>query len=344
VPLNAFNIYGNQLVNSVFNWTTQNTKTALGDLDAPFAGVPTPGLRTWVKKQLRADPSPSQPPAFYRDGVFGVQNSAGGQNGPRDAYMTFTGTTVTNWKLSTYYTLTFTTPNDTFDNIIVYRRVNNITAANSTSTAVAKYFGLGAWERITIPRTSITKAGGFYTLNLRGPISPELFEPYYQLQAGKTLYRSQYGPDGNWPSIGGTAGRVINTVYPYWGVGNTSFSNTSNTRYVEFLFSIQDAGVVSDKAARVTDFFVANTLGSYTPESDGFISGNVSKLTVVNVSDYNNLVAGYGRNINEALTSIPLSNLVVLGGTTIPYSNVSYYNTPTANWIRLQGPDGVTVY
>lgn len=343
VPLNAFNVYGNQLVNSVFNWTTQNTKTALGALDAPFAGVPTPGLKTWIKKQLRQDPSASQPPSFYRDGVFGVQNSSGGAGGgPRDAFMTFTGTTVTNWKLSTYYTLTFTTPNDTFDNIIVYRRVNDTIAANSTSTAVAKYIGLGAWERITIPRTSITKSGGVYTLNLRGPISPDLFDPYYQIQAGKTLYKNIYGPSGNWPQF--NSGVVINTVYPYWGVGNTSFSNTTNTKYVEFLLSIQDLGVVSDKAARLTDFYVANTLGAYTPESDGFISGNVSKINVVNVSDYNTFVAGYGRNINEALTGIPLSNLVLLGGTTVPYSNVSYFNTPSANWIRLQGPDGVTVY
>ena len=340
VPVNAFQVYGNQLVNSVFNWTTQNTKTALNALDAPFAGVPTPGLKTWIKRQSSKEPSASQPPAFYRDGVFGIYNYSGGAGGgPRDAYMTFSGTTVTNWKLSTYYTLTFTTPNDTFNSIIVYRRVYDAVAAAGTNPRAAKYFGLGAWEKIEIARTSITKAGGVYTLNLRGPIHTNLFEPYYQIQSGKTLYRSEYGASGNWPLF--NSGVVINSIYPYWGVGNGG--GTYNT-IVEFLFVIKDVGVVSDKAARVTDFSVPFTLGDYTFESDGFISGNVNKLNVVNVSDYNNFVAGYGRNINEALEGINLNQLHVYGGTTIPYSNVSYYNTPSANWIRLQGPDGVTVY
>ena len=343
VPVNAFTIYGNQLVNSVFNWTTQNTKTALNALDAPFEGVPTPGLKTWIKRQLRQDPSASQPPAFYRDGVFGIYNYSGGiSGGPKDAYMTFSGSTATAWKLSTYYTLTFTTPNDTFNSIIVYRRVNDVNAANSTNTTIAKYNGLGAWEKIEIARTSITKAAGVYTLNLRGPLHPDLFDPNYEKRAGTTLYKNIYGASGNWPQF--NSGVVINSVYPYWGVGNTNFSVATNTKYVEFLFVIKDAGVVSDKAARVTDFYVAKDLGAYTFESDGFISGNVNKLNVVNVSDYNGLVAGYGRNINEALEGINLNQLVVTGGTTVPYSNVSYYNTPSANWIRLQGPDGVTVY
>jgi hypothetical protein len=342
VPVNAFTIYGNQLVNSVFNWVTQNTKTALNALDAPFEGVPTPGLKTWVKRQLRQDPPAGQAPSFYRDGVFGVQNSAGGSNGPRDAYMTFSGTTVSAWKLSTYYTLTFTTPNDTFDSIIIYRRVNDVNAANSTSTTVAKYTGLGAWEKIEIARTSITKAAGVYTLNLRGPIHPDLFDANYEKRAGATLYKNIYGAAGNWPQF--NSGVVIANVYPYWGVGNTNFSVATNTKYVEFLFVIKDAGVTSDKAARVTDFYVAKDLGAYTAQSDGFISGNVNKLNVVNVSDYNTLVGGYGRNISEALTGINLNQLHLIGGTTVPYSNVSYFNTPSANWIRLSGPDGTTVY
>jgi hypothetical protein len=345
VPLNAFQIYGNQLVNSVFNWTTQNTKTALNALDAPFAGVPTPGLKTWVKKQLSKEPSAGQPPSFYRDGYYGVYNYSGGAGGgPTDARATINpGTTpvVTNWKLSTYYTLTFTTPNDTFTNIIVYRRVYNADSATrlANTAGIAKYNGLGAWEKITIPRTSITKSGGVYTLNLRGPLSPALFDNKYEINAGTTLYQKIYGPDGNWPQYG--SGIVINSVYPYWGVGN---GGGTYKNIVEFLFSIEDAGVVSDKAARVTDFDVPFTLGSYTFESDGFISGNVSKLNVVNVSDYNTFVAGYKRNINEALTGINLNQLVLIGGTTVPYSNVSFYNTPSVNWIRLQGPDGVTVY
>jgi hypothetical protein len=342
VPLNAFLVYGNQLVNSVFNWTTQNTKTALNALDAPFEAVPTPGLKSWVKRQTRKDPSSGANPSFYRDGYFPVYNYAGGQNGPRDAYMTSSGTTVSAWKLSTYYTLTFITPNDTFNSIIVYRRVNDVNAANSNNPRIAKYYGLGPWEKVEIARTSMTKANGVYTLNLRGPIDPELFDANYEIRSGTTLYQNIYGSSGNWPQ--NNSGVVINNVYPYYGVGNSNFSVATTNKYVEFLFVIKDIGVVSDKAARVTDFDVPYTLGEYTFESDGFISGNVSKLTVVNVSDYNNFVPGYGRNIVEALEGINLNQLHVRGGTTVPYSNVSYYNTPSANWIRLQGPDGVTVY
>ncbi|CAB5223958.1 Tip attachment protein J [uncultured Caudovirales phage] len=340
VPVSAGLTYTN-LMNTVFNFTVQNTKAALDALDAPFAATPTPGLRTWIKRQAKV----------YD--VYGLLSAGGTQivgASPNqvEAYALKTSNVVTAIKLGSYYKLTFTTPNDTFDNITVYRRVYDQAAAAGNQTSVAKYYGLGAWEKVEIPRTSMTKAGGVYTVNLRGPLHPELFEGYYQLQAGKTLYSSAYTPSGNWPIIGGL---VVNSVYPYWGAGNTNFNITTNTKWVEFLIAIKDVGVLSDKAARLTDFNTSGLSASYRYDTDGFISGNVSKLNVVSLSDYNNFVAGYGRNLNEAITGVSLDKLVLPGGTAgghYGFSGTPYrfnYTTPAVNWIYLTGPEsGDTVF
>jgi len=339
VPVNIRLQY-TDLMNNVFDFITQNTKTALDALDAPFAATPTPGLRTYIKRQTK------------QFDVYGGLASGGTQIVSTSARQVEASATkvsgqVTAIKLATYYKLTFTTPNDTFDNVTVYRRLFNRTAADGTQAGVAKYYGLGAWEKVEIPRTSMTKANGVYTLNLRGPLHPELFDPYYELQAGKTLYDSGYGPSGNWPTAGQP---VINSVYPYYGAGNTNFSVATNVTKVEFLLAIKDVGVLSAKAAYLTDFNTAGDGAEYTYEKDGFVSGNVSKLAVHNLSDYNTFVAGYGRNLNEAITSISLSNLVVPGGRAgghYGFSGAPFrpsYSTPSASWIRLSGPDGDTVY
>jgi hypothetical protein len=342
VPVNAFSIYGNQLVNSVFNWTTQNTKTALNALDAPFAGVPTPGLKTWIKRQIVPYNSGSQ----FASG--GTQIAIINQE-QIEATASKTNNVTTAIKLNTYYKLTFTTPNDTFDNITVYRRLYNQPAAAGTQSGVAKYYGLGAWEKIEIPRASITKAAGVYTLNLRGPLHPEMFNRNYNPSVGgSTLYESYYGPSGNWPLGSST---VINSVYPYYGAGNAN----SNTVWVEFLLAIKDVGVLSTQAARLTDFSTSGSGPEYRQEIDGFVSGNVSKLAVVNLADYNTFTAGYNRNLNEAITNIALNKLIAPpvfnGGNITGFAGAPFrfnYSSPnvniSANWIYLSGPDGVTVY
>jgi hypothetical protein len=339
VPTDAVKINPN-LMNTVFNWTTQNTKTALDALDAPFGAVPTPGLKTWIKRQnVQYD--------LYGSVQSGGTQVSGNSVQQVEAVGTKSGTTYTAFKLSTYYTLTFTTPNDTFDNITVWRRWYNSTAAAGTQTGVAKYYGLGAWEKIEIPRASITKASGVYTLNLRGPLDPTLFEPYYQ-QTGystKTLYRSEYTASGNWPPTGGL---VATGMYPYYGAGNTNLSTASTPTYVEFLLAIKDVGVLSTQAAKLTDFNTSGVSPNYRLETDGFISGNVNKLATVTLADYNPYTAGYGRNLNEAITNIALNKLVLppsgnYGFTGVPNRNGSY-TTPVASWIYLSGPDGVTVY
>ena len=340
VPLNAFAIYGNQLVNSVFNWTQLNTKLALDALDAPFEAVPTPQPKTWIKRQTKDN----TPGGLFSSGGTELVLASSGQV---EAVVAKTSGVVSSIKLSTYYRLTFTTPNDTFDNITVWRRLYNQAAAAGTQAGVAKYNGLGAWEKIEIPRTSITKADGVYTLNLRGPLHPELFNSKYEVETGATLYNSYYGPSGNWP-LGSAS--VINSVYPYWGAGNNNPSSTTTTPWVEFLFAIKDAGVLSTKALKLTDFVTPGSAPSWKQETDGFISGNISKLTTVLLSEQNPYTAGYGRNLNEAITNIALNKLIAppafsgningFGGA--PYRVTS--STLPANWIYLSSPDGVTVY
>ena len=117
---------------------------------------------------------------------------------------------------------------------------------------------------------------------------------------------------------------------------------------MEFLLAIKDVGVLSTQAAKLTDFSTSGASPNYRLETDGFISGNVNKLAVVTLADYNPYTAGYGRNLNEAITNIALNKLVLptsgnYGFTGVPNRNGSY-TTPVASWIYLSGPDGVTVY
>ena len=335
VPIDIRSQYSD-LMNNVFDFVVQNTKTALDALDAPFAATPTPGMRTWIKRQTK------QYDIYGAGGTQIVTTSAR----QVEASATKTAGLITAIKLATYYKLTFTTPNDTFDNVTVWRRLYNRTAAAGTQNGVAKYYGLGAWEKVEIPRTSMTKANGVYTLNLRGPLHPELFDSAYEIESGRTLYNIYYGPSGNWPLGNGP----INSVYPYYGAGNTSFSDPNNNTKVEFLIAIKDAGALSARAAYLTDFRTSGDGLDYTYEKDGFLSGNVDKLATVALSDYNGFVAGYGRNLSEAITSIALNRLIVppaLSGNINGFGGAPYrvsFSTPSANWIYLSGPDGDTVF
>ena len=341
VPIDAVKINPN-LMNTVFNWTVLNTKTALNDLDAPFAAVPTPLPKSWIKRQAQQYDINSPLSSGGKQIVSASSQQV-------EAYALKTSNVVTAIKLGCYYKLTFTTPNDTFDNITVWRRLYNATAAAGTQAGVAKYFGLGAWEKIEISRASLTYISAkFYSVNLRGPLHPNLFDGKYQ-QTGyssATLFQSYYGPDGNWPNTGGS---VINSVYPYWGAGNTNLSTASTPTYVEFLLAIKDVGVLSTQAAKLTDFSTSGASPNYKVEVDGFISGSVNPLATVTLADYNSYTAGYKRNLNEAITGVALDKLVLpdnpthwnLGGT--PYRVT--LTTLAANWIRLSGPEnGDTVY
>jgi hypothetical protein len=64
---------------------------------------------------------------------------------------------------------------------------------------------------------------------------------------------------------------------------------------------IKDLGIESDKGLYLRDFFASVDGAAWRSEVDGFLTGNVEKNVVVNVSDYNTFQAGYKRNINEAV-------------------------------------------
>jgi hypothetical protein len=284
------------IMNTVFEWQTRDTKQALGQLTTAFAATPTPVPQKWVKKQVSTGTSTST--AF-------IQAVSGGVN-QWDAVRS-----GSNYALNTWYRLNFQAPNDTFDSIIIYRRQwDSQGALRSTVGSTARYFGLGPWEKVEVPRTSMTKgADGFYSVNVRGPISASVFESLWEVsgvsQVGRTVFSPFYTGTGQYKDVNKTAG-----IFPYWGAGNTRINNSTSTKWAEFLFSFKDVGVESGKAIRLRDFFTtqAQTTG-FVNEVDGFISGNVSKYDVVDISSFNTFVAGYYRNINEAITAPSLANL-----------------------------------
>jgi hypothetical protein len=200
---------------------------------------------------------------------------------------------------------------------------------------LAKYYDLGAWEKVTIPRASLTHQGsGVYTVNLRGPVS------HYVFNSSPTggLFRSVYGPTGQYPGPGYGSLLQLSQMYPYFGVGN------GNILYpAEYLFVLNDGGEGA-KAVRLTDFYT-DTAGVTTPgfktEVDGIQSASQSRDDYRLISDYNGFDAGFYRNINEALTNITVSQLTNEDfGRGFPRINSSF-----TNWsFYLANPVGVTVY
>jgi hypothetical protein len=342
------NLY-TDLLNNVFNWQTVDTLTITGSLSAAFAAIPTIGLSgsgaAWTKRQVKAY---NVSDSFASGGTQVVGESAS----QPEVYAIKTSGVVSSWALNTYYKMAFTTPNDTFDAIVVYRRVfdslghaDNVTPRGT----VPKYYGLGAWEKVVIPRASMTKTSGYYLLNLRGPFSPSLFPNTGTPANG--AFQTFYGSSGKWPyTWSGT--NYVTDVYPYYGAGNTSWLGTSSqTKYAEFLFVIKDAGVEGTKAARLTDFNTTSSGLGYVQDANGFNLG-VNRTTVVNVSDYNPYTAGYKRNINEAITAsgggnIANAAMIVPGGSfnggNLYASNGPPYKVASSDapgaWKYLSGPE-----
>ena len=284
------------LLNTIMTFQQQDTTTALNSLRTAFPALPTPSPNSWIKK--------SQQPADYNNQITQLY---GNGDGPPDGYRTGGGLP---FNLNSYYQFKFQMPNDTFDALVVHRRVYDKNgAAKTTTTTVAKYNGLGIWEKVLVPRASMTKGSdGFYTVNVRGPIDPELFNPAYQVTAGNNLIKSQFA-SGYYPDA--TDANKLTGVYPYYGAGNTTWTYSANTYWAEFLFSIKDAGTEQTRAIRLTDFYTPTLAADgFKTAIDGFLSGNVRKDDIVTIADFNTFEAGYSRNINEAITSsIPLNRL-----------------------------------
>jgi hypothetical protein len=316
---------GTELLNNFFNFETKNSRTTLGEISDAFPAVATIIPQRWVKKQLARFVS--------TDGAFTTGNGSSRLN----AYEVRRD--LTNQpRLNAWFELTFQAPNQTFTSLNVYRRVfSSAGAARTTATtSIAKYYDLGAWEKVVIPRASLTHQGsGVYTVNVRGPISHYAFN---NLPTGG-LFRPIYGPTGSYPGAGYPAALPqLTQRYPYFGVGNGNILYTA-----EYLFVLDDGGE-GTRGARLTDFFTdvsgATTTGFRT-DVDGIQSANQPRDDYRLISDYNGFDAGFRRNINEALTSITVQQLANEDfGRQFPRLNSAF-----TDWtFYLANPTGVTVY
>lgn len=310
------------IMNSVFDFQLKDTNVALGKLVTAFPTVGTVAANQWIKRQNVVGSTSD----------FNFVPTAGGNDSLYDVRQ-FNGTPF----LNRWYRLRFQTPNDTWNNIVIYRRTYSAFGLNrNTVSSVAAYWELGPWERVLAPRTSLDKdSDGFYTVNMRGPISHTYFDNAFEVSAGRQLVQPMFGPAPNrFPQSGAVA---VNDIYPYYGAGNNLSSNRHNA---EFLIVLDD-GSESDKALRLTDFFAASTGSNHRTEVDGFLVGNVAKDQVVNVSDFNNLNPAYQRNINQALSNIDVSQLC---GSNVFGGGFPRFVSSTASFIRLNNPLGTIIY
>jgi hypothetical protein len=316
---------GTELLNRHFNFEQKDSKTTLGAISTAFPAVAAIIPQRWVKRQLARFVS--------TDSTFTTGNGAtrlSGYEVRRDS----TGQP----RLNAWFELTFQAPNQTFDNLVVYRRVfSSAGAARTTATStLSKYYDLGAWEKVVIPRADLTHQGsGVYLARVRGPISHYVFNS----TPGGTLFRSIFGSAGNYPGPGYPSTLLqLNQMYPYFGAGNGNILYTA-----EYLFVLDDGGE-GQLAARLTDFrtdFAGTSREGFVSEVDGIQSANQPRDDYRNVSDFNTFDAGFSRNISEALTNITVFQLSNEDfGRQFPRLNASFNG-----WtFYLNNPTGVTVY
>lgn len=285
--------FGNQIGNLYdrFGFASTLTTVALGNLVTAFPALPTIVAKSWTKIQPR-------PEVIDGTGVNANSNFATADSS--DVYRS-----GTNYYINRYYRLRFSAPSSGYNQLVIYRRVFDTNGAQrSNLTTVARYFGLGAWEKtvITMPTAD---ADGFRTVHLRGPIDPNVFDRNYQLVAGATQFQSFYGPSGSYPANITTK---VTDVFPYYGAGNTDPNSTSG-RWVEYLIVLANSGVEETKALRLRDFFAFTRGASYITEVEGFGVSNVTNNQIVLTTDYNTYPNGYKRNINEALVNATAGNI-----------------------------------
>lgn len=285
--------FGNQIGNLYdrFGFASTLTTVALGNLVTAFPALPTIVAKSWTKIQPR-------PEVIDGTGVNANSNFATADSS--DVYRS-----GTNYYINRYYRLRFSAPSSGYNQLVIYRRVFDTNGAQrSNLTTVARYFGLGAWEKtvITMPTAD---ADGFRTVYLRGPIDPNVFDRNYQLVAGATQFQSFYGPSGSYPANITTK---VTDVFPYYGAGNTDPNSTSG-KWVEYLIVLANSGVEETKALRLRDFFAFTRGSSYKTEVEGFGVSNVTNNQIVNTTDYNGYPAGFKRNLNEALVNATAGNI-----------------------------------
>jgi hypothetical protein len=320
-----FSTSGN-IMNTIFDFQIKDTNVALAKLVTPLPVAGTIVPIQWIKRQnVRGSTS---------DANFVA--SAGGNDSFYDVRRENNVATLNRW-----YRLKFQAPTDTWDNIIIYRRAYSQTGLNRTTvTSFAVYTDLGPWERVAVPRTALTKGSdGFYTVNVRGPLSQTYFDSSFEVTAGRTLVQPIYGPAPNRFPQSGSA--FLNDIYPYYGAGNRL---SSNRHSAEFIFVIQE-GAEASTGIRLTEFYADSIGSAFRNEVDGLVVGNVAKDDVVTVDDFNGLNPAYQRNINQALSNITvfqLSGANVFGGG-FPRRDSTTNTFPFPSGF-LANPSGVTVY
>jgi hypothetical protein len=210
---------------------------------------------------------------------------------------------------------------------------------------VAKYNGLGPWEKVRVALSTLTTdAEGFKTLNLRGPIDPEYFNPGYQVTGGSTsqgtgLVANVWGASPNaWPYP--TSGVKVSGIFPLSrnGVGNATVPDLTH----EYLFVLEDTGTESTQALYLRDFFTyATQVTGYNSNVDGLLIG-VPKDVVVDTAIFNTLDAGFGRNLSEAITAPSIDKMADTSVRSIPgYADNSF--TSITRFMQ-QPTNGDTVY
>lgn len=316
------------LLNS-FNFKTIDTTLALGQLATAFPANPTINPKSWIKHQVFPTSRPQD--SALGGEIYQLPDRVN--------------------RLNIYYKFTFQ-PSPTSTGIVVYRRVYNTNAAIQNNTIRrARYLtddaGLGAWERASVDLSELpTDAEGFKTMNVRGPLSPLMFDEFYEVLLGRNnLFDRAYGPT---PSRFPDPAFAYSSpdYYPYHGHGNSPLGPTVET-WAEYLFVLRTGATEESRGLLLRDFFTPGVkIGpAYQREVDGFATGNVSKDTVVQLSLLNNFIPGYTRNLNEAIPAVPIDKLA-FGGQRFP--RVAPLLPTSTDWVTLNNvisaPVGVTIY
>jgi hypothetical protein len=282
-----------------WNFAVKETKVALEELRATFpdAGVIT--VQSWDKIYEQSIPAGSTLPASE----FRLPANAN----------------ATQYK---YYRLRFQLPASAIG-LICYRRVFSSNGMPSaTNASIAKYFGIGRWERIRITGNDITpvtvNGQTWYEVNFRAPTDHREFNNVL----GGNLYRAKFFAE-------------LPDLIPYAGLGNNNPISTTNPVRHEYLFVIEDQfGLESANGLLLRDFSTIESGAGFANTVSGLTVGNVQQRVVTRAS-FNNLDAGFDRNLSEARPFVPWNKLAG------PYMNPNwpirvnsvstYFLAPSAN-------------
>ena len=188
---------------------------------------------------------------------------------------TTTDTTQPNYR--SYYQLQVQVPTINFNELRIYRRENTGYIGNNYTYG----FGRGRWEIMVI--TDGFNNNGVQTFNLRGPVSANEFDSYYNISASSPFY-----------SV-----RTNTLILPQFA-DTAQLKPISTGSYDEFLLVLKTNGSVSTQALMLPKIAQA----ALTLSVDGL---STQAPVRVAVADYNTYTAGYQRNLTDARTPVNTS-------------------------------------